>query len=349
MQSEEDIWQEFGQLNEDELFYREYYEAQQDKPRLQEFLRGLDYQEIYRRQLIVEDGVSGYWPVAMTDAAYFKLTDRNSIVLTRHNRYTPAFLHQHDFFEMAYILKGKCQQDINGEQVQLTAGEFCLIAPQVKHAVSVFDDESIVINILMRRATFEEVFSGLLSDTNAIAVFFNKSLFTREHSPFLILATNGDEQLRGLVIAMYREYRTKEQYYEGILNSELMIVFAKILQQYGSLIRYPQNIRQWNDKAVQLLGYIEENFRDVTLQGLAERFHYSEGYTSRLLHRATGRTFTEFVLQIKFRHAQDMLEHTRISIAKLSLLSGFANVEHFNRMFKKRYGMTPGEWRKAKN
>lgn len=342
----QELFEKLSEFNEDELFYRNYYDAKKNQWKLEEFLSGLDPEKILDRRLIITEGDTGYMPSNMTDEVYFKPEDKNSIVISKHNRFTPAFRHRHIFFEMIYVLSGSCIQQIGQEEIRLEEGSFCLMAPDVTHAIGVFDS-SIIINILIRRSTFEDIFYDILRDTNKIAVFFNQSLFANVQNTHLIFDTGGDHTLREYVLTMFLEYINKENYYEKILNSQLMILFGKLLQQYEDHIQYPPQTHKTNETYMRMIVYMEDNYQTVTLNEVAGHFHFSQAYCSRLIKEYTGKSFTAIIQSIKFKKAVSLLENSNISITEISHLVGFENVEHFIRLFKKRYDVTPGQYRRS--
>lgn len=341
----QELYEKLREFNEDELFYRNYYDAKQNQWKLDEFLNGLDYKKILDRRLIITEVNTGYMPSDMTDETYFEPEDKNSIVISKHNRFTPAFRHRHIFFEMIYVLSGSCIQQIGQEEIRLCEGEFCLMAPDVAHSISVFD-ASIVINILIRRSTFEDIFYDILRDTNKIAVFFNQSLFANMQNTHLIFDTGRDRMLLEHVLTMFLEYINKDKYYEKILNSQLMILFGKLLQIYEDCIKYPPQTRKTNETCMHIIAYIEDHYQTVTLSEICEHFHFSQAYCSRLIKAHTGKSFTAIVQSIKFKKAVSLLENSNISISEISRMVGFENVEHFNRLFRKIYQATPGQYRK---
>ncbi|HJC83674.1 MAG TPA: helix-turn-helix domain-containing protein [Candidatus Anaerostipes avicola] len=77
--------------------------------------------------------------------------------------------------------------------------------------------------------------------------------------------------------------------------------------------------------------------------------NYSAPCCSRFIKEYTRHLFTKILLDIKFRKSLSLLESTNISIADISGMVGFENMEHFNRLFKKRCHMTPGTYRKKGN
>lgn len=344
----QELYRKLCEYNEDETFYIQYYDAKQNKWNLEEFLKNLDFEKVIDQRLIIPEVSSGWMPVDMSDDIYFDSNDKNSIVMSKHNRYTPMFRHKHIFFEMVYVMWGSCRQRINQEEIELKEGQFLLIAPEIMHSVGVFDS-SVIINILIRRSTFEDIFYDMLRDTNKISIFFNSSLFENEQNAYLIFDTDHDALFREFVLDMFLEFLNKKKYYEKILNGQLMILFTKLLQLYEDKIQYPPRVGKSTQLSMQILGYIEKYYQTVSLSEVAGCFHLSEAYCSRLIKKHTGKSFTMIVQNIKFRRACSLLETSHISIAEISRLSGFEYVEHFNRLFKRRYQMTPGQYRKRAN
>lgn len=342
------LYKKLLEFNEDEIFYASYYDAQQNQWKLDEFLSRLDFQQILKRRLIITEVNTGYMPSNMTDETYFEVEDKNSIVISKHNRYTPAFKHKHIFFELVYVLHGLCTQSINHENIDLKEGQFCLLAPNTVHSISVFNS-SIIINILIRRNTFEDIFYDILRDTNKISLFFNQYLFSNKQNTYLIFNTNKDLVLKEHVLTMFLEYINKQKYYEKILNSQLMILFNKILQSYENNIYYPPSTKKGDKTFIQIISYIEENYKTISLSELSKYFHFSQPYCSMLIKEYTGKSFTEIVQHIKFQKACSLLINSNISIEEISHLVGFENVEHFNRLFKKIFKMTPGQYRTNSN
>lgn len=345
MMTSQELYRKLCEYNEDEKFYIHYYDAKQNRWNLDKFLDSLDLEKAISQRLIIPEVSSGWMPVDMSDDIYFDANDKNSIVISKHNRYTPMFRHKHIFFELVYVLSGACTQRIHQDELELREGQFLLLAPEIMHSVGVFDS-SIIINILIRRSTFEDIFYDLLRDTNNISIFFNSSLFEHEQNAYLIFDTDKDTLFRDFVLDMFLEFLNKKKYYEKILNGQLMILFTKLLQLYEHNIQYPVRTEKGTQLSMRILGYIEEKYRTVTLREAADYFHLSEAYCSRLIKKYTGKSFTTIVQNIKLRRACSLLETSNINIAEISRMVGFEYVEHFNRLFKRKYQVTPGQYRK---
>lgn len=336
------------EFNEDELFYKDYYTAKHSS-HFQEYLNSLDREYIRKRMLIVPEIEGSFMPDTLgDDAFFFDENNKNNVILSKHNRYTPGFFHQHHFFELIYVLKGSCKQNIHHDHFVLKEGDFCLISPLTRHSIEVFDD-SLIINILIRRNTFEDIFYNTLKDTNKLAVFFNNSLYAKKYNAYLIIDSMNDSFIKKHILSMYLENMEKKKYYESILDSYLMILFSKLLQKYEDSMKLPMETKKSSSVFSDIMAYIDDNYQTTTLQEIADRFHFSTGYCSRMIKKHTGKSFTQLQQTIRFHKACFFLENTNKSIAEVSELVGFNNIEHFNRLFKKIYQTTPGQYRKAKN
>lgn len=339
----EDIINLLNEYHEDEKFYKAYYEAKQ-KNEVTQFLIHYSYDELLKRKLIIEEIKNGWMPVYMDDDMLFDHNDPHDICLSKHYRYTPVFSHKHIFFELVYVVSGHCQQIINGQEMTLSQGQFCIIAPLTSHSIGVFDD-SIILNIIIRRKTFIEIFNNLLRHSNKITDFVNQSLYLVQQANYIIMDTAQDITLRNMVLDMYIQYEYKKKFNELILNTELMFLISKILQNYEDKIEIPHKPYNGNKEILKIITYVEKNYKTATLMDVSATFNYSQSYLSRLIKKETGKSFTEIVLSLKFDKARTMLETTNISINEIAYVTGFENNENFYRLFKKRFHMTPGDYR----
>ena len=56
----------------------------------------------------------------------------------------------------------------------MRTGDICIMAPDVTHSLSAFHDEDYIINILIRKSTFEQSFFGLLDSDTILSDFFKR-------------------------------------------------------------------------------------------------------------------------------------------------------------------------------
>ena len=101
-------------------------------------------------------------------------------------------------------------------------------------------------------------------------------------------------------------------------------------------------------RMIEIMNYIQANYIDVTLDDLAEKFYLSKPYLSKYIKEKSGVTFGELVKKVRMKKARAMLKSSSMTVENIALTVGYQNVEHFNRLFKKAYNMTPVQFRNQK-
>ena len=100
------------------------------------------------------------------------------------------------------------------------------------------------------------------------------------------------------------------------------------------------------ERIVEIIGYIQNDFKNVSLDTLSEEFHLSKPYLSKYIKDKAGATFQEVVKEARMKKARALLKETNQTVETIAAEVGYENVEHFNRLFKKKYGITPVQYRK---
>ena len=93
--------------------------------------------------------------------------------------------------------------------------------------------------------------------------------------------------------------------------------------------------------------FLEENYQDpISLDQLAARSQVSKGYICRAFKKQIGLSMVEYLTECRVQAAMRLLQNTDDKILSVALDSGFGNLSHFNRIFKKLTGRSPSEHRK---
>ncbi|MFD0712372.1 response regulator [Paenibacillus sp. GCM10027626] len=92
---------------------------------------------------------------------------------------------------------------------------------------------------------------------------------------------------------------------------------------------------------------IERSFnQELTAAGVASAVHLNADYFSWLFHREVGKTYTEYVTEIRIEHAKRILMEETIPVYQVAERVGYQSVRNFNRVFKAWNGLSPLEYRK---
>lgn len=103
-----------------------------------------------------------------------------------------------------------------------------------------------------------------------------------------------------------------------------------------------------DDRLNEIMNYIHTNYLTVTLDELADEFHLSKPYLSKYIKEKSGNTFGDIVKNVRMKKARALLKSGSMTVEAIAENVGYQNVEHFNRLFKKKYGMTPVQFRNSK-
>jgi len=119
-------------------------------------------------------------------------------------------------------------------------------------------------------------------------------------------------------------------------------------QRRISSIRFDGNQVHANYAEMQkAVHWIMDNYAtEVQLQTVLDLVHMSKACFSRHFLHCTGVTFSQFLNQVRVSNASRMLHTTQDPVSKIALHTGFSNLSHFNRIFRRLKGVSPTEYRK---
>ena len=135
-------------------------------------------------------------------------------------------------------------------------------------------------------------------------------------------------------------------YYSSITSPQQLRdwFIANIKKKCSALRRFKKDI---DGVIINLQEEIERDFRKkITLKQAADIVNLSPTYFSYFIKKLTGKTYLEFVMDIKINKANDMLKTTSMSIKIIAYSLGFNSTNYFCRVYKNKTGKTPTQYRK---
>ena len=106
------------------------------------------------------------------------------------------------------------------------------------------------------------------------------------------------------------------------------------------------------DVVEKAIAYLQSNYGNpnISAQYLADKYHITPSYFSRLFHEKCGCTFPDYLAALRIERSRELLlERENLSIQEICELVGYSNASYFTTSFKKKYGMTPGQFRRSQH
>ncbi|GAB6931255.1 response regulator [Paenibacillus sp. JCM 10914] len=98
---------------------------------------------------------------------------------------------------------------------------------------------------------------------------------------------------------------------------------------------------------LEAVAFIQHNYEDpeLSVKSVCSRIFMSTSYFSALFKSHTGKTFVEYVTDIRMNKAKELLKHTRLKSFEIAAKTGYQDPQYFSVLFKKYTGITPTEYR----
>jgi AraC-like DNA-binding protein len=250
-------------------------------------------------------------------------------------------LHCHDEYELNFITRAKGAKRIVGYHMgEIDDPELVLIGGNLPHAW--FTHHCISTNIYeitiqFHKDLFDEKFLG----RNQLGSI--KTLLQRSVQGILFAAETTN------CIIPRLESLTSRNGFDSVL--ELMSIIQELsvspdMQILSQATPLENGTDMKSRRLEKVFDFIRNSYhKDVSLKDVADIVNMPEVSFSRFLKKRTGRTFIASLNDIRLGHATRMLISTTQTVAEISYKCGFNNLSYFNRVFKRKNGCTPSEFR----
>ena len=238
-------------------------------------------------------------------------------------------MHNHDFYEMMYVMEGEAVHAINGREETMLAGDLFFIRPEDAHA-------------LYKRSR-----RGPLAWVNV-----EFSIDAWDHFAGGAGPAGGSEFPKRLMARLGVDDRDEcARVFQRVLNRYVQSPRRLDLYRFLSVaVSYLDPLESEEEEALRKmppwLAQVcrEMNYMDNLQKGLprmTEIGNVSFAHLARTLKAHTGRTPTEFINRLRLRNASMLLTTTSREISDIAFDCGFENLSYFYRLFRREYDQTP--------
>lgn len=289
-----------------------------------------------------------YRCTGLLDSAFpFKLEVKDNLVLQN------STLHSHEYFQICYMLRGTCLHTVNGKHAALIKGDLFSIPPNYEHHIQLLPGkEAAIVHIDFMPYLLNHALQGLTDIESFVNFAFIEPFVALNDRllPKLNLTFSGQQGVEALIDEMMKELEQQREGYTLIIKSNLqkLLVFAG--REYEAFLeRHEENNRLQENKKyfMNALDYINKHYREeIKLQEAAAQATMSPSYFSTMFKVIQGKSFVEYVNELRLKEAMKLLLQSQNSIEDILIQIGYNHRTHFYRHFKKATGLTPAEFRK---
>lgn len=142
--------------------------------------------------------------------------------------------------------------------------------------------------------------------------------------------------------------RNFEKMIEAHIHGNIPQTSIRLWQIFLECAQNAQDDKVSNGYAEQIQNYVRQHYIDgFTSAQIQEACGLSYKYAGTLFKEVTGQTIKEYQCALRLRKAEQLLKETNKSIAEIAQLTGFSDVFYFSKIFHRKKGCPPGEYRKT--
>ncbi len=253
--------------------------------------------------------------------------------------------HYHNNFEISFITEGSGKRIVGDSIEEFQPGDLVFIGPNLPH-VWIADKETRMLSKRTMEMVFLQFNLNVISDQLlSLPEFSNvkRALVLSERGIHIIGDTLNEVSEIMLQLPYLKSFDRMLHFFMlmdiiGKSNSNIQLASKEYLK-----LRFTTG----NKRIAAIHEFLMNNYRDeVDLKRLAELVNMAEGSLCRFFKMNMGITIFEYLNKIKSEFACKLLMDHDLSIMEVCFDSGFNNISHFNKQFKKITGMPPSEYRK---
>jgi two-component system, response regulator YesN len=148
------------------------------------------------------------------------------------------------------------------------------------------------------------------------------------------------------------------QYYDDITRND-----NRLSELKSEVQRYKNRIRKYKEQIIDLPDENENEFEDImdsniiwikshynmniTLREMARKSYMCETYFSEQFKLRTGKNFSEYLNDLRIEKSLELLKRPGLKVAEVGELVGYNNSSYFIKIFRKKMGVTPSDYRKS--
>jgi AraC-like DNA-binding protein len=265
-------------------------------------------------------------------------------------RFPAKYYHAHqDAWELIFARSGTVKVKRDADMVELGRNQMILLCPGVHHDLQIDDPDAKVFVLAFVCSN-----DGYLLSVQNVPLEAEESMLPFVESMIREFTTTFAPQSSRLHLVRFvpdiHSPVGAEQMICCYLEQFLILLLRETTMTQGNVASAEQFHKAFQTHLTeQITDYIHENLSgQLTVQQIAEHFHYSRARLSTLYKEATGVSISEAITNCQIQKAKEMLLKSEKSVADISEALGFSSTQYFSAKFAKIEGTPPSKYREGK-
>ena len=246
----------------------------------------------------------------------------------------PIFHSHEDYWEFCVVTDGILDDHLNGSLRSHAADTLFYCTTKDRHYLTTRDKTPVrYVNFTIAESTLFRVltpFSPRLKEM----LFENGRDFSLPSTMIFEM----EKTLHKLNLMPQTQYIAAND----LLLAQILDFVQYIVHQLHASIQHDEP--QWQQKLDELMQ--QEDALTYTVEDLCKKLNYSRVQLNRLFKAAFATTPHDYLLSKRLLYARNLLLNTDMSTLKIAYIIGYSNLAQFNAVFKSKFGVTPGQYRK---
>lgn len=257
----------------------------------------------------------------------------------------PFTPHTHNFIELEIITNGSANHIVEGKTYSIKKGDVIVIMPSFVHELqNVKNLEHFNFKFDLEKLILLENDIEKLSGFQSLFIIQPFHQYNRDYKSHLFLDEDQLNNVKMLCELIYMEWINKKDGYKWVIKSYFLSLITYLSRNFSP--NTTSSSLKIQD-IVNTVTYIQENLSNkITLSMLSTMACLSERQYSRVFKEVYGLSPIEYVINCRLTQACRMMKNSHKSLTEIYIACGFGDKVSFSRLFKNRYLITPGQYRK---
>ena len=267
------------------------------------------------------------------------------LCLRAHPRFCEFPTHSHDFIEIMFVCSGRITHMFGNTPVELAENDLLIIGKDSKHSILKSSKNDIGINLIISPDLFENLIHAIRLESGLDVKVFSE-LLGGSNIPYCVFHTENNISVANIVESLIFSVIFSDEADSYTLQESLKLLLCHLASMGDG---DPAHIHagSYEDKTKKkVINYIKTSYSTATLTEAAEMLGLSPTYLSRWICLNFGLSFKELLMNERFTAARELLANTDMSIGDIIFHIGYENTSYFHKEFKRRYGITPKNYRR---